>query len=108
MFLLNIITSICGTFLWFFSMVSQKSLTINDPNHLRLKQSLWFNVSQLIKTVPPMVQLIYFSTVQTPNFQSLDLIVGSIIIALLVGDLVDNFISYPFVTQYKQNTILII
>lgn len=27
---------------------------------------------------------------------------------IFLGDLIDNYVSYPFVMQYKQNTILLL
>ncbi|CAD8118729.1 unnamed protein product [Paramecium sonneborni] len=103
MVFLDIVTTIEMIILWTFSMIAQRSYTMFDNNHLRIQQSTWFNISQVVKFMPIIVQFIYFLYSDTQYDNNIQILITSIIQLNLIGDLLDFFISIPYMFEYKQN-----
>ncbi|CAD8196667.1 unnamed protein product [Paramecium pentaurelia] len=103
MVVLDTVTTIEMIILWTFSMIAQRSYTMFDNNHLRIQQSTWFNISQVVKFMPIIVQFIYFLYSETQYDNNIQILITSIIQVNLIGDLLDFFISIPYMFEYKQN-----
>ncbi|CAD8117952.1 unnamed protein product [Paramecium sonneborni] len=111
MIFFSIFTNVGTILLWYLSMQIQQTYTIKDQNHLRLVKSFWFNLSQFIILLPVIIQQFYFimySESEYENNSTHYYLNIAIILIIQIGNLIDFFISHPFMDTYKTQTILII
>ncbi|CAD8113913.1 unnamed protein product [Paramecium sonneborni] len=111
MIFFNILSNIGTVLLWYLSMQIQQTYTIRDQNHLRLVKSFWFNLSQLIIVLPVIIQQFYFimySESEYDHNSTHHYLNMAIVLILQIGDLIDFYLSHPFMDTYKTQTILII
>ncbi|CAD8103995.1 unnamed protein product [Paramecium primaurelia] len=110
MIFLNVLSNIGALLAWNISMHIQKTYTIRDNNHLRLVQSFWFNLQQIIIVIPILIQWFYLLINLDNDFDQTSThyyLNNTIILILQVGILIEFFICHPYMQDYKVQTILI-